>query len=114
MGLDAYFYIEDKSTGEDAVEIGYFRKHPNLQGWMERVWRDKGNEGYFNCVSLYLDENTLNNLQYDVENDQLPSTSGFFFGGNSDEYYKDYLLEVIDNCRSELYAGNSVFYSSWW
>ena len=29
-------------------EIAYWRKHPNLHGWMHRLWESKGNSGTFN------------------------------------------------------------------
>lgn len=40
MGLDQYaYYLDDKN---ERVELAYWRKHPNLQGWMEALWEKKG------------------------------------------------------------------------
>jgi hypothetical protein len=35
-------------------EIAYWRKHPNLHGWMQRLWESKGNSGEFNGDELEL------------------------------------------------------------
>ena len=38
MGLDQYAYVANKAGSEyndqSRQEIAYWRKHPNLQGWM--------------------------------------------------------------------------------
>lgn len=40
--------------GEDAAELHYWRKHPNLHGWMEQLYRDKGGaEEIFNCAAVF-------------------------------------------------------------
>ena len=53
MGLDQYAIArrgeaivnDDGYTYyEDSMELAYWRKHPNLQGWMESLWHVKGNE----------------------------------------------------------------------
>ena len=62
MGLDMFAYTTlenpagsvDFKVGE-ATEIHYWRKHPNLHGWMEKLYRDKGgSQESFNCVNLQL------------------------------------------------------------
>ena len=49
MGLDQYLYKRPKSK-----EIGYWRKHNRLQGWMQNLYENKGGDGTFNCVDLDL------------------------------------------------------------
>ena len=40
---------------KDEIELAYWRKHPNLQGWMEQLYRSKGgDERDFNCVDVVL------------------------------------------------------------
>ncbi len=74
MGLDQYAYVaakanqqaefwesaevdpetkeyESKSV-EKPRELAYWRKHPNLQGWMRKLWIEKGNAGDFNGDEL--------------------------------------------------------------
>ena len=44
MGLDMYAYVASKNDeGENVTEreLAYWRKHPNLHGWMEELWKYK-------------------------------------------------------------------------
>ena len=99
---------------EEEHEVAYWRKHPNLQGWMENLWRMKGNTGEFNCVDVELNAANLEQLEYDLQFDQLPETQGFFFGENSDDYYKEGDLEFIREARQYLADGYKIVYTSWW
>ena len=113
MGLDQMAYSRDK------VDVHMtWRKHPNLQGWMERLWESHGNEGSFNCIELRLGEEDIKHLKNDIENGTLnggeDDTEGFFFGDNSDEYYKDQDLRFCDWALAEIEAGREVYYDSWW
>ena len=122
MGLDQYAYCRAKKKGSygDSREIAYWRKHPNLQGWMEQLWikqnPDYNPEGnnMFNGVELELSWEDLNVLEQAVINDQLPQTKGFFFGEDSDAYYKQSVLEFVRNARAEIFLGLKVFYNSSW
>ena len=128
MGLDQYAYVAAKAGAmneyyehdENAPgatkprEIAYWRKHPNLQGWMRRLWESKGNSGDFNGDELELTYEDLDELERAVTHGQLPGTTGFFFGDNSDEYYREHDLEFIKNARAELFLGLKVFYNSSW
>jgi hypothetical protein len=99
---------------EEENEIAYWRKHPNLQGWMEQLWREKGGEGEFNCVDFELTAADLDQLEYDMGFNQLPETQGFFFGNNSDDYYKEADEEFIREARQYLSDGYKIVYTSWW
>ncbi len=136
MGLDMYAYTAAKAGQqnefyEGAVwdqelkesvnaavtkprELAYWRKHANLHGWMHRLWESKGNKGDFNGDELELTWADLDELERAVTHGQLPSTSGFFFGNESDDYYKEQDLEFIKNARAELFLGLKVFYNSSW
>lgn len=142
MGLDQYAYVaaregqkeqfwdeydlpaEEKTVAEPR-EIAYWRKHPNLQGWMEQLWfnrlSDQGKEppetswgSSFNGVELELTWEDLEQLERDILEARLPETSGFFFGDDSSEYYKNEDLEFIKKARSEIFCGLRVFYNSSW
>ena len=95
-------------------ELAYWRKHPNLHGWMNRLWEAKGGSGDFNGDELELTIEDLDELERAVTHKQLPATAGFFFGNPSDEYYYKSDLEFIKNARAELFLGLKVFYNSSW
>lgn len=116
MGLDQYAYVKIKE--QEQSEICYWRKHPNLQGWMERLWSSKypeiANNESFNGIEIELSLEDLNQLQHDVIAEKLPSTEGFFFGNNSDRHYREHDLEFIANAKLLLLAGTKVYYNSSW
>lgn len=139
MGLDQYCYAV-RDTGdlpminythprisEDAPEdvarlcrqdnpkfpVMYWRKHPNLHGWMERLYRKRGGEGEFNCASVRLTSEDLEQLLDDLYNGRLPATSGFFFG-TSDPSRGPEDCDFVNRARSVIDCGWAVYYDSWW
>ena len=142
MGLDMYAYVASKKgqyndfyeTAEfdgttndfesDTVtkpyEIAYWRKHPNLHGWMEQLWVSKGRPrqsvGWpiFNGIELELTWDDLDNLERAIRQGQLPDTEGFFFGKPSDNHYYEQDLEFVNNAKAEVFLGLKVFYNSSW
>ena len=131
MGLDMYAYVArkkdemkeyyesyDYETDSGPVvkprEIAYWRKHPNLHGWMHKLWNEKGHAGDFNGDELELTFEDLDRLEYVVKHRELPGTSGFFFGTDADDHYRADDLEFIKQARSELTQGMKVFYNSSW
>ena len=129
MGLDQYAYsvkprkiISVKVNATQVVleeipssekKIHQWRKHPDMQGWMEALWREKGGKDDFNCEKVELNLYDLDRLENDINAKALPDTSGFFFG-ESDGSEKQGDLEFVKKAREELKAGNVVYYSSWW
>ena len=99
---------------EEEHEVAYWRKHPNLQGWMEQLWREKGGEGEFNCVDVELTLEDLDALERTLDGEALPETQGFFFGQNSDDYYAERDREFILAARNNIRDGYKVVYTSWW
>ena len=136
MGLDMYAYVASRAgqmtdfwntaelaegtheyqskTVQRPREIMYWRKHPNLHGWFRAEWESLGNEGSFNGDELEITWDMLERLEYDVINGELPQTTGFFFGNNSDAEYREDDLEFIKRARAELFMGLKVFYNSSW
>jgi hypothetical protein len=116
MGLDQYAYVVDPKNPEaDSREIACWRKHPNLQGWMESLYFKKGGkEEQFNCVAVKINAEDLDALDLTINNKELPETQGFFFGSDSDDYYKDQDIQFIEDARVALDKGMIVEYSSWW
>jgi hypothetical protein len=142
MGLDMYAYVAsrkgqqsdfDETSAFDAttnefvsetvtkpVELAYWRKHPNLHGWMEQLWESKGrpreNVGWpiFNGIELELTWDDLDNLEHAIRHGKLPDTEGFFFGKPSDNHYYEQDLAFVNNAKAEVFLGLKVFYNSSW
>lgn len=140
MGLDQYAYAaakagqndewwgqydipEDQRTVQPVREIAYWRKHPNLQGWMENLWESKGSPGsyagpdsMFNGVELELTWEDLDRLERDINEGTVAQleTTGFFFGDASDDYYREQDLQFVKDAKAELFVGLKVFYNSSW
>lgn len=122
MGLDMYACItterfdtdvDFKPSGEDH-ELHYWRKHPNLHGWMEQRYRLKGGaQESFNCVTLKLAPTDLDDLEAAVRSGSLPETSGFFFGVSDGSEREDDLC-FIRKARGALANGFTLYYTSWW
>jgi hypothetical protein len=139
MGLDMYAYAAARAGQQDEYneqegdwnpetrewvtkdllpkprEIAYWRKHPNLHGWMERLAESKNLEyGSFNGVELELTWADIDALEQAVTQKKLPATTGFFFGSDADELYYEDDLAFIKAARAELFLGLKVFYNSSW
>jgi hypothetical protein len=122
MGLDMYAYAAARAglewDGKNQREIAYWRKHPNLHGWMEQLWRSRNTnpaaDPMFNGVELELTWEDLEQLEEDIKDGRLPHTTGFFFGDNSDDYYRSQDLEFVRQARAEIFTGLKVFYNSSW
>lgn len=100
---------------EKPRELAYWRKHPNLHGWMEKLAEKKGLKyESFNGVEMELTYEDLDELERAVTHGQLPATSGFFFGNAADDVYREQDLQFIKNARAELFFGLKVFYNSSW
>jgi len=100
-------------------DIAYWRKHPNLHGWMAQRWLEReGNElretDNFNGIEFELTAEDLDDLEYVVKKRRLPATSGFFFGDNADQHYYNEDLKFIQAARAEMFLGLKVFYNSSW
>ena len=98
----------------DTEEIAYWRKHPDLHGWMEQLYRKKGGtETSFNGGPVLLTEEDIDNLKIAVLTRSLPSTSGFFFGESKQEInFAD--LEFIEKAKEAIKEGYTIYYDSSW
>lgn len=121
MGLDMYAYTTREELTDavdfkvnDATELHYWRKHPDLHGWMEKLYFEKGGSAeQFNCVPVALTRDDLDRLESDVKERRLPHTTGFFFGESEASDLDDDLV-FIAKAREAISAGMNVFYDSWW
>jgi hypothetical protein len=106
----------DFSQAKSDKEIMYWRKHPNLHGWMKNLYEDKGGtEEDFNCDNVELTKKDLTSLKKAIKEGGLPSTEGFFFGesmGTDDEVEQD--LKFIKEAEKAIKEGYRIYYSSRW
>ena len=136
MGLDQYAYVANKGQREEYYdkaewnpetkqlespvsepqELAYWRKHPNLHGWMQKLYEAKGGDEEFNGVEVELTWEDIDMLEKDIKNGHMShlGTTGFFFGNPSDEYYKEKDLKFCIDAKAELFLGRKVFYNSSW
>lgn len=120
MGLDMYAMTTAEPVSsevdfkvDECSELHYWRKHPNLHGWMQDLYYEKGGTECFNCVPVVLTLEDLDKLEAEVRAGELPRTSGFFFGESDGSEAEDD-LQFIAKARTEIKAGKTVFYDSWW
>ena len=125
MGLDMFAFstkakpkteVDFETKNFKPEEIHYWRKHPNLHGWMQNLYDMKGGKSSdFNGDCVVLDMEDLDNLEHDLKQWDLPETKGFFFGNseNSDEELTDD-LDFVSKAKEAINNGKTVYYTSWW
>lgn len=122
-----YFFESKKSPGKEidfnqnpeeywceefeAERFHSWRKHPNLHGWMENLYRRKGGKEEFNLEPMVLTLKDLGNLRQDVLGNKLPVTDGFFFGKSTGkEMTRD--LEAIEQAIKLIQEGRTIIYEA--
>lgn len=128
MGLDMYACasrndIGDKQVDFDIPEVGegheliYWRKFNRLHGWMEKLYFAKGGtDAEFNCVPVRLTVEDLDRLEFELDEEHMPTTEGFFFGGDEPlgDERKESVREFLLAARTALTNGLIVYYSAWY
>jgi hypothetical protein len=104
MGLDMGIYREDTDS-----EIAYWRKHPNLHGFIVNTFAD----GIDECQKIPLTLENLEKIISAVAADSLPDTEGCFFGASFPEY-RESTLEQLHEVRKLVESGFSVYYQASW
>lgn len=121
MGLDMYALATEEAlpTPVDFADlpsemIHCWRKHPNLHGWMEQLYRKKGgSDESFNDVNVELTADDLHQLEIDIRAASLPRTEGYYFGVSDGSELEDDLAFVA-KARAVLAANRAVYYTSSW
>lgn len=122
MGLDMFAYKTfeeidsvDFQYPQDREEFFYWRKHPNLHGWFENLYKSKGGKDEKFTGPVKITKSDLVELEHDIRYKFLPETSGFFFG-KSDHSEEEELedLKFVFAAAELLKRGHSIFYSSSW
>jgi len=105
---------ESEENSQEPEDFFYWRKHPDLHGLMEEIYREKGGkEESFNCVPVQLTQEDLDRIAAIVIDDKLPRTQGFFFGeSTNDRKAED--IEFLEKAKQSLAEGYTIWYDSWW
>ena len=118
MGLDMQLFgLEPNESGisRDSFnyrnELAYWRKHPNLHGYIVNAFACGEDE----CQKINLSLEDLSKILNAVETDNLPETTGFFFGKSRVEDKELSILQLnkVINWVNEL-PGRKVYYQASW
>jgi len=124
MGLDMYAYavprhlvtqaVDFETANLPSIQFHYWRKHPNLHGWMRQLYYTKGGtDPDFNCNPVELTLADLEALRCAIMDKSLPPTAGFFFG-ESDGTERDDDTAFLYKANHMIEQGFAVYYTSWW
>lgn len=101
---------------ETVLELGYWRKHPNLHGYIVQTFADGKDE----CQDIELTAEQLRQIIAAVKAGKLPVTTGFFFGhSDGTETPEDLrLLEgaiawLEDKSQEEKEWRSVIYHASW-
>jgi hypothetical protein len=109
MGLDMYL---NGVEGDDVeTELGYWRKHPDLHGFIVGTFAS----GVDECQKIPLTTEDIALVLAAVTKDILPTTTGFFFGVSSPED-KDDTLRIFHRALDWMSEdpARQVFYQASW
>lgn len=131
MGLDMYlcgnkylmqdFREPENDLKEDGyrvcvkeLDLGYWRKHPNLHGYIVNTFA----KGVDECQRIELSKEDIENIVEAIESNELPHTDGFFFGA-SDGTERERDLEILNNALKWLSIKEdntirSIYYQASW
>lgn len=96
------------------LRLGYWRKHPNLHGYIVNTFAD----GVDQCQRIDLSEEDIEKIIDAVARNALPHTAGFFFGV-SDGREREETLGIFRNALQWLRTPEpnvfrSVYYQASW
>ena len=107
MGLDMNLYGEYAGEIE---ELGYWRKHPNLHGFIVQTFAN----GEDDCERIYLSAKDLKTIYDAINIEALPHTEGFFFGTSRPED-RFASLAIFENAIKWLdNSDKKIYYQASW
>lgn len=98
------------------LELGYWRKHPNLHGFIVQTFAGGEDE----CQEIELTSERIDQVIAAVKARELPTPTGFFFGasdGSDEEIAND--VAIFEKAKAWLIAEDdkswrSVYYRASW
>jgi len=88
MGLD--MYLKGVETNGSEIELGYWRKHPNLHGFIVESFAG----GVDECQKIPMSIQDISLTLAAATQDILLPTAGFFFG-QSGPHHREQTLETL-------------------
>jgi hypothetical protein len=132
MGLDMYLngekyfygqrkFCEKRAADEpskigEIYELAYWRKHPDLHGFIVETFAD----GVDNCQRIWLSEENIETIIKAVKDASLPHTEGFFFGeSENDEAQRNEDVQLLEGALAwvktkEDSVWRSLIYQASW
>jgi hypothetical protein len=117
MGLDMFLFgvVDDNDEYGARNELAYWRKHPNLHGYIVQAFAN----GVDECQKIPLTAENLKQIILAVKDKNLPNTTGFFFGqsyGDKEELESDLnkLAEALDWLNNNFDENRAVYYRASW
>ena len=89
------------------LKLGYWRKHPNLHGYIVNTFAD----GLDECREIELSAERIQTILQAINDDDLPFTDGFFFGA-SDGSEKPKDIEIFTKALEWLQQKDGVSWRS--
>ena len=113
--------IDFKYNPSEEINITTWRKHPYLHGWFDDLYAKKGGNAYTDSMGGFNSSHVMQITQEDLEklkvrvwSDSLPERSGFFWGNDACEYYKEQDLDAIYEAMNYIKDGYKIKYWAWW
>ena len=139
MGLDQHLYSMEQDIDPNTMydnyvdgtidDVGYWRKHPDLHGYIEALWVEAGHPGAdspvedggfgwstFNGVPFELsEEDILNIIECSKKGSfgEYDNTTGFFFGETCDRHHTDTIVIMTEALKLKRQGKKIVYNSSW-
>jgi hypothetical protein len=130
MGLDMYLFgrktplsYKNNNREEDGfpvesihLKMGYWRKHPNLHGFIVENMADGRDE----CQEITLSNEEITKIIEAIKEGNLPETEGFFFGASVDsEGQRLFDIQTFQTALDWINAGpvdewRDAFYQASW
>jgi hypothetical protein len=103
-------------VSEIVLDIGYWRKHPNLHGYIVETFAD----GVDECQKIVLSNDDLKQIIAAIKANELPETEGFFFGTSEEsEEQRTYDITILEKAMAWVDAQpedewRDVYYKAYW
>jgi hypothetical protein len=103
-------------VSEIVLDIGYWRKHPNLHGYIVETFAD----GVDECQKIVLSNDDLKQIIAAIKANELPETEGFFFGTSEEgEEQRTYDIAILEKAMAWVDAQpedewRDVYYQASW